>query len=164
MKNHKKIVTAAILLFAAVVFSGCSISKKADIETKVAPETETKKEEAKKVDTDGDGLFDVEEEKIGTDKNLSDTDGDGLSDPDEVNIWNTDPLSKDTDGDGYEDGVEVSAGYDPSGPGQLDSDLDGIGDAEEKKIGTDPNEFDTDKDGLSDKEEVDAGRDPLVAE
>lgn len=164
MKNHKKIVTAALLLLMAIVFSGCSVTKKAAVETKVSPEATPKKEEVVKVDTDKDGLFDDEEEKLGTDKNLSDTDGDVILDSDEVNIWKTNPLKKDTDGDGYEDGAEITAGYDPLGPGQMDSDSDGIGDPEERKIGTDPNEFDTDKDGLSDKEEIDAGRDPLVPE
>ncbi|MGX4705489.1 Ig-like domain-containing protein, partial [Actinotignum schaalii] len=62
-------------------------------------------------DTDGDGLTDSEEEKIGTDPNNPDTDGDGINDGDEVNgtknpfqddksdpngkPGNTDPLLKD---------------------------------------------------------------------
>lgn len=165
MKNNKKIATVAVLLSMAVFFSGCSISKKADVETKVVPELTPKKEEVEKVDTDKDGLFDDEEEKLGTDINVQDSDGDGLTDFDEVNktkIWKSDPLSRDTDGDGYEDKTEVSAGYDPNGPGQLDSDSDGLFDPEEKRIGTDPQLFDTDGDGLNDKEEIDAGRDPLV--
>jgi len=164
MKNVKKITIIAILVLIAVYFSGCSIRKKDEVADTASPAATEKKEEPKKVDTDSDGLFDDEEEKIGTDKNLADTDGDSLSDFEEVRTWETDPLVKDTDGDGYGDGIEVQNGYDPKGLGQLDSDSDGITDPEEKRIGTDPNKFDTDGDGLSDKEEVDAGRNPLVAE
>jgi len=164
MKNVKKMTIVAVLIFITVYFSGCSIRKKDEVTDTTAPAATDKKEEPKRIDTDGDGLFDDEEEKLGTDKNLADTDGDGLSDFDEAKKWKTDPLAKDTDGDGYDDGVEVSAGYDPKGSGQLDSDSDGLMDPEEKKIGTDPYKFDTDGDGLSDKEEIDLGRNPLVAE
>ena len=43
------------------------------------------------LDTDGDGLMDVEERQIGTDPMLADTDGDGLEDADE-RMRGTDPL------------------------------------------------------------------------
>lgn len=163
MKNIKKITTLAVLVLIAVYFSGCSIRKKDDVADTNAP-VATEKEEPKKVDTDGDGLLDDEEEKIGTDKNLADTDSDNLSDFDEVKVWKTNPLVKDTDGDGYDDGLEIQNGYDPKGSGQLDSDRDGITDPEEKRIGTDPNKLDTDGDGLFDGEEIGLGRNPLVAE
>lgn len=71
------------------------------------------------LDSDNDGLTDVEEAKLGTDPHNPDTDGDGLYDGDEVNIYHTDPLKADTDGDGYSDGVEVRNGYNPNGPGKL---------------------------------------------
>lgn len=71
------------------------------------------------VDTDGDGLDDITEKKIGTNPNNWDTDGDGLSDGDEVLIWRTDPLKADTDGDGFSDGQEVKNGYNPLGSGKL---------------------------------------------
>lgn len=94
------------------------------------------------IDTDGDGLTDVEEKAFGTDPSKPDTDGDGLSDYDEVKVyhtnplltdsdndglsdrdeifvWKTDPINPDTDGDGYQDGVEVQNGYNPNGPGKL---------------------------------------------
>ena len=45
-------------------------------------------------DTDGDGLTDSEEKKIGTDPNKADTDGDGYSDGEERN-QETNPLDKD---------------------------------------------------------------------
>ncbi len=45
-------------------------------------------------------------------KRTRDTDGDGLPDAKEVKLG-TDPTVADTDGDGYSDGEEVSAGTDP---------------------------------------------------
>lgn len=45
----------------------------------------------------------------------TDTDGDGLSDDEERRIG-TDPLNPDTDGDGYRDGDEVAAGTSPLDP------------------------------------------------
>ena len=56
-------------------------------------------------DYDGDGLPDIDEERLGTDPLDPDTDGDGLSDGDEVAVG-TDPLDPDTDGDGIPDGTD----------------------------------------------------------
>lgn len=47
-------------------------------------------------------------------------------------------------------------------PAEVDSDRDGLIDAEEAKWGTNPLLVDTDGDGYSDKVEVDTGHDPLV--
>lgn len=55
------------------------------------------------IDSDDDGLTDVEEKNIGTNPQLYDTDGDTLSDYQEYNILNTNPLKKNTDGDRYDD-------------------------------------------------------------
>ena len=162
MKNNK-IIILTLLLITVLSFSGCSIKKVEKEMEKELPKIE-KQKEAKDVDTDDDGLFDLEEEKLGTNINKSDTDNDGLNDFDEVKKWKTDPLDFDTDGDGYSDGQEVESGYDPLGAGQLDSDNDGLGDVDEKNAGTDPEKYDTDGDGFSDKDEIDLGRDPLVAE
>ena len=68
------------------------------------------------VDTDGDGITDVAEATLGTDRRNPDTDGDGLSDGDEVAEYGTNPLIADTDGDGHSDGNEVAAGSDPLDP------------------------------------------------
>lgn len=54
-------------------------------------------------DTDGDGLTDEEEKKIGTNPQLYDTDGDTWSDYQEVKVKGTNPLKKNTDGDRYND-------------------------------------------------------------
>ncbi len=71
-------------------------------------------------DTDGDGLTDYQEVKIyHTNPRTVDTDNDGLTDYQEVMVYHTDPLKADTDGDGFSDGVEVSKGYNPLGPGLL---------------------------------------------
>lgn len=94
-----------------------------------------------KVDSDGDGLTDEDEKKIGIDPQKKDTDGDGLDDGEEVargtmafakdsdadglddgvevNKFKTDPLKKDTDGDGFSDLEEVIKGYNPNGEGKL---------------------------------------------
>ncbi len=71
------------------------------------------------LDSDGDGLTDVQEQSLGTSPQNPDTDGDGLFDGEEVNIYHTDPLKVDTDADSYPDGVEVKNGYNPLGPGKL---------------------------------------------
>lgn len=71
------------------------------------------------VDSDNDGLTDVEEENYKTNPLSSDTDKDGLSDYEEVKIYHTNPLSADTDGDGFLDGAEVKNGYNPNGAGKM---------------------------------------------
>jgi len=71
------------------------------------------------IDSDSDGLTDVEEKAYGTNPNSVDTDGDNLSDYEEIKIYHTDPLNSDTDGDGYSDGVEVKSGYNPLGAGKM---------------------------------------------
>lgn len=71
------------------------------------------------IDSDGDGLTDAEEAKLGTNANRVDSDFDGLSDYDEVKKWETNPLNPDTDGDTYLDGVEAQNGYNPLGSGKL---------------------------------------------
>lgn len=116
-----------------------------------------------KKDTDGDGLNDGEEiTRYGTNPNEPDTDGDGLNDGQEIRLG-TNPTKKDTDGDSCEDGYEiqysVQFGLDPLDPSdcppdQIDSDCDGLSDAEERQLGTNPNLPDSDGDGLWDGYEL----------
>lgn len=92
-------------------------------------------------DTDGDGLTDVLEVAMGTNRLLSDTDKDGLPDGFEVMSSQTDALLADTDGNGISDGDE-------------DFDGDKLSNKEEYNYGTDPYLKDTDDDGFTDFEEV----------
>lgn len=57
------------------------------------------------LDSDGDGLTDDEERRIGTNPFNADTDGDGIPDGEEI-LLGTDPLRADTDGDGIIDGLD----------------------------------------------------------
>jgi hypothetical protein len=63
----------------------------------------------------------------------------------------------DTDGDGITDADELENGTDPN---NSDTDGDGLTDSEEVENGTDPNNPDTDDDGLSDGDELSEGTDP----
>lgn len=69
------------------------------------------------LDTDGDGLPDVDEIDIyGTNPNTYDTDGDTVSDYLEAKDGNSDPFDPDTDGDGFDDSEQFD-GYDPRDAG-----------------------------------------------
>lgn len=70
-----------------------------------------------------------------------------------------DPSTMDSDGDGISDADEEAAGTDPNA---ADSDGDGIDDADEAGLGTDPVNEDSDGDGFSDGAEVEAGSDPVA--
>jgi hypothetical protein len=90
-------------------------------------------------DSDGDGLYDAEEQFYGTaGANTNDADGDGLSDDFEVRT-----------------GWDVTVAGQPtyhvfSDPAQVDTDGDGLTDYQEYLLGTDPTKPDTDGDGLPD--------------
>ena len=88
------------------------------------------------LDTDGDGLTDLEEKTIyGTNPYYSDSDGDGMDDKDEVTFWgtswNADPdhdgsinlLDVDADNDTFTDGVERSQGTDPANAASVPSSI-----------------------------------------
>ncbi|MBI2633175.1 MAG: hypothetical protein HYW78_02170 [Parcubacteria group bacterium] len=60
------------------------------------------------IDSDGDGLSDTDEARLGTDPLKTDSDGDGLYDKEEVEIYKTNPLSADSDGDGINDKEDVA--------------------------------------------------------
>lgn len=111
-------------------------------------------------DTDGDGLFDIDEVNLyGTDPKAADTDGDGLSDGEEVRLQRVglklDPLKADSDGDGLSDKEEMDlrTANTMVDPGKLDTDNDGLTDKEELELNidgrkfnpTDPHTFDADK-------------------
>ena len=110
-------------------------------------------------DSDGDGLFDQQEEALGTDPNNPDSDGDTLKDGAEFTTFGSDPTIPDTDGDMVSDSIEVGLGEDPAvatayGP---DADNDGIPDDYEVRLGTDPKHPDSDSDGWWDGFEIAVG-------
>ncbi len=137
------------------------------------------------LDTDGDLLYDGGELVYRTGVLDPDSDGDGLPDGNEVYIIRTNPAVADTDGDGVSDGNEVANGTNPliapapdpepaeepapeveptevpAPTGNVDSDGDGLTDAQEATFGTDPGNGDSDGDTVNDSNEVAAGTDPL---
>ena len=68
------------------------------------------------LDSDGDGLTNLEEQTAGSDPRKTDTDLDGLTDGDEVRLHHTDPTRPDTDGGGRSDSQELGEGTDPLNP------------------------------------------------
>ena len=108
-------------------------------------------------DQDNDGLWDYEEEILGTDMNNSDSDGDTVNDGDEINQYLLDPLvsdfGKDTDEDGISNIEEIDIYH--SNVENPDTDFDGLSDWDEINIyNTNLLSSDTDEDGLSDDYEV----------
>lgn len=111
------------------------------------------------LDTDGDGLYDVDEIALGTDINNKDTDGDGFWDGHETGVTHTDPLKADTDGDGLDDYLEAHDLL--TNALVADTDGDGLTDGQEfQDYATDPKNADSDNDGYADGAEVAAGTDP----
>lgn len=122
-------------------------------------------------DTDGDGLTDGEEVYFAqTDPVDADTDGDGVNDFNEV-VNGTNPLiapaptqapaavSTSTATTGTSSSGAGSGGR--SQGGRVDSDGDGLTDAQEERYGTEVLDGDTDGDGVNDSNEIAFGTDPL---
>jgi hypothetical protein len=118
------------------------------------------------MDTDGDGLFDMEETVIGTDPNDADSDDDGIPDGQEPG-YNVDTdgdgyinaLDPDSDNDGLFDGTEVGNGC--NNPGTDPAAGHCIADGDMGMTTTDPLDADTDNGGVSDGAE-DTDRDGVV--
>lgn len=113
-------------------------------------------------DLDNDGLTNGEEDLLGTDRAMQDTDGDGINDKDDPF-----PLHKgykqDSDSDGLPDEYELENNLerDKRSDGNEDNDNDGLTNLEEFIYGTNLQSDDTDLDGVSDSEEIRLGSDPL---
>jgi hypothetical protein len=91
------------------------------------------------------------EYESGLDPLSVDTDGDGLSDVDEITLYKSNAHAFDSDGDGLSDGVEAAQGLNLN---LVDSDQDGISDSDELDMGLNPLSADTDGDGLNDGDEL----------
>ena len=76
---------------------------------------------------------------------------DVVADPAEQELQ-AEPGDVDTDGDGLSDADEVAMGLDPN---DADTDNDGISDGDEVALGLDPNDADTDNDGIADGDDPD---------
>lgn len=126
------------------------------------------------LDTDGDGLDDVDEAIFGSDISKADTDEDGLTDSDEVFITNSNPVVFDSITSGTSDGEndldddslsnkdEIAFNTDVTSP---DTDNDGLNDYDEIYIwNTDPLIEDTDNDTIIDGDEVKIGLTPTNPE
>ena len=100
------------------------------------------------LDTDGDGLTDVDEIQIYySDPERADTDDDQLDDGEEVLYWGTEwsgdidsdgvvnLLDNDSDGDLFIDGLELTGGYDPGDPGSHPIEIKTTSPEEEKTEG-----------------------------
>jgi hypothetical protein len=123
------------------------------------------------LDSDNDGLTNLEEYKKGTNPLSEDSDGDNYSDKIEVDNGSN-PNSKldypkniDSDGDGIKDGKEKECGLDPfKDDATEDNDEDGLTNYEEcvkyRSYRLNVNKADTDGDKYSDKVEIDKGTDP----
>jgi hypothetical protein len=123
------------------------------------------------LDSDGDGISDVEEDELGTNPRAWDSDGDSIGDRLEQ-LMNTDPLVEDhicltedlgdLDQDGLSDCEEYKLGLNPL---RFDSDGDDIPDLAEVLFRTNPLLKDAldddDRDGLSNLQEIKQGLDPV---
>ncbi len=132
------------------------------------------------VDSDGDGLYDNQEQagyvvvvelangllverEVTSDPDRADTDGDGITDSVEFQ-YGMNPRSSDTDGDRLSDDLELNTVF--SNPFVQDTDGDGLDDGfEHFDLGTSPLLADTDGDKLDDFMELfQLNRDPFVAD
>lgn len=167
MINTKSILLLSSVFLGMALLSGCAGSEELrDPSERTLEYLQSLDEETlRSLDTDDDGLNDWEEmNEYDTDPLSADSDDDGLTDGEEVNEYDTDPNNPDTDGDGLNDGEEVNS-YNTD-PNNADTDGDGLEDGEEvNEYRTDPNAVDSDGDGLNDYEEVmDHNTDPNNAD
>jgi len=131
-------------------------------------------------DTDGDGLPDLLERRIGSDPQRSDTDGDLLSDYDELVVSTFNRIRSSFDAAQFQRDCDLAERcfYDPSGsagygtaPSERDIDGDGLPDYDEviegwslgtdgTRVTSDPLQADADADGMDDAQERSATTDP----
>jgi hypothetical protein len=124
-------------------------------------------------DSDGDGVYDLEEIMYGGNPEVKDTDGDGLTDGEEIFVYGTDPTNYDSDGDSIPDEIDenpfvydaptadpiavtdfIAENSITESTSSHDLDGDGLSDFHEFYLGTDAANADSDGDGLNDGDEV----------
>ena len=115
--RHRKIVLVMVVLLVVAVSFGSSY-----FYTTQRQEAEYQK-----------WIEESERYNIVQDETL-DSDGDGLTDLEEID-YGTDPNNKDSDGDSFEDGEEVENGYDPNGLGRIDEGSENIDENDQLNIG-----------------------------
>ncbi|MDM8538359.1 hypothetical protein QUF70_16515, partial [Desulfobacterales bacterium HSG17] len=123
------------------------------------------------LDSDNDGLTNLEEYLNGTDPNVPDTDNDGINDGDERlagsdpadNTVSTSEQTPDSDNDGLPDWYENDHGLNPNDPSDAtqDKDKDGLPNLSEFISDTNPENNDTDNDGITDGQEISQQSNPL---
>jgi Tol biopolymer transport system component len=145
------ILIGALLCFLLLLIPLRSVQASARA-TQTAAVSQTQAALSGQQDSDGDGLINSLELRLGTNPSLADTDGDGLLDGQEVNTYKTNPLVADTDQDGLSDGAEVSLGTNPL---QKDTDQDGLMDGQENQTCPRPLSPDSDNDGIVDGSDLD---------
>ncbi|MHA2461647.1 MAG: M28 family peptidase [Candidatus Thorarchaeota archaeon] len=115
------------------------------------------------VDSDSDGIPDVEELNLGSDPFSVDGDNDTIDDYLELFVYGTDPMNNDSDSDAMPDGWEIQYGLDPldNDDADYDPDYDGAINVVEYLHGTNFTLPDTDFDNMLDGWEIYLGLDPL---
>jgi hypothetical protein len=115
------------------------------------------------LDSDSDGIPDVEEIGLGSDPFSADGDNDTIDDYMELFVYGTDPMNNDSDSDAMPDGWEIQYGLDPldNDDANFDPDYDGAINVDEYLHGTNYTLPDTDFDNMLDGWEIFLGLDPL---
>ena len=102
-------ISAGILAFCGVIAIGLSMQRIQSGITDPFTVTKTKFEQAKQTVA----TLSPEQTALEESKRI-DTDGDGISDYDEEHVFGTSPYLRDTDGDGIPDNVELAQGTNPN--------------------------------------------------
>ncbi len=142
-----------LLLVCSIALTACPDGSADDDDT-AGPDIEGNEpgECSDGADNDSDGLYDCNDPDCAGAPDCEGDDDDATGDDDDS--------TGDDDATGDDD--DATGDDDDSTPGPLDSDGDGLSDAQEIPLGLDPYDDDTDDDGLTDGYEVVNGTNPLL--